>query len=76
MAEALVMLRRYREAIPLFEQLLPALHAESLTSAWLAQAYLGVGDERNARRVLQMSRLSGNRLDTKVAELRGIVSRR
>ena len=67
---AFLILGRYAEAIPLFEQVLPRGPSESLVFSRLAQAYLGVGDEQNALRVLRMSGLPEDRIASEVAQLR------
>lgn len=76
-ADTLSILNRFDEAIPLYEQLVGTTQSRSdLLLSSLAQAYLGVGDEHNARRVLGMSGMSDDRIAAEVGRLREVNRRR
>jgi hypothetical protein len=54
---------RYRDAIDLYERRFPSAERD----AYLAQAYLGIGDEKSAERVLRAQGLAGPRLALELA---------
>jgi hypothetical protein len=69
-AGVLMQLKRYREAIPLYEAVLAGRFGERPLSRFLAQAYVGVGDEGNAIRVLRISGLSEAAVNSEMQNLR------
>lgn len=70
--------RKYREAVDCFERLLPDLsRGNSLVPQLLAEAYIGVGDESNAVRVLiDKLGMSDQTLAMELERLRQSVNRR
>jgi tetratricopeptide (TPR) repeat protein len=76
LATIYVTLRRYREAIPHFEAVLPTLPpGPNWVVMSLAQAYAGVGNEGNAVRVLRASGMTEDAVTSELARLRQLVSR-
>jgi hypothetical protein len=70
LANSLLSLRRYKEAIPLYERLLQGGARDSQTYLNAAQAYMGLADEANARRVLGAAGFSPERIQAAVARFR------
>jgi tetratricopeptide (TPR) repeat protein len=71
-------LKRYRDAIPFYEDVVRDVRSgmRRLLVEALAQAYLGAGDEQGAVRVLQAEGVGGQALTAKLAELRGYLRKR
>ena len=55
LGDAYLMQNRYREAIDAYERVWPRLTQRNMVGMLLALAYVAVGDEQNARRVLRSS---------------------
>jgi pentatricopeptide repeat protein len=62
LANSLLALRRYKEAVALYERLMKEGVRSSETSLNAAQAYIGLGDESNVRRVLGAVGFSDERI--------------
>ena len=76
-AGILMMLRRFREAIPLYQKAIPVVES-TMTShrQMLARAYVGVGDEAGAVRVLRLGGVSEAKLAAALQDSRDFASRR
>jgi tetratricopeptide (TPR) repeat protein len=78
LASMLVMVGRYSEAIPLYEQMIrnfvPGRGAS--TVRMVARAYLGIGDEQKAVQVLRQDGLPIDQIGDTVSELRRLNSQR
>jgi hypothetical protein len=70
LAATLLHLRRYRQAVELYEQLMPTLRPGSLTFLLVAKAYLGLADDAGARRVLRLGGMSDARANDHIKELK------
>ena len=70
-ADVLMILRRYREAIARYEEVLPAF-SNTMTAhrSYLARAYVAIGDEGQARRVLRQGGLPEGTVDDQLRLLR------
>lgn len=67
-----MILRRYRDAIARFEEIMPRASRDgfSPTRLTLARAYMAIRDEANAVRVLSGSGLPEERINSELAQLR------
>jgi hypothetical protein len=73
LANSLLGLKRYQEAVPLYERLIKEGARSTQTYLFAAEAYMGLADEANARRVLGAAGFSAERIQETVARLRGRV---
>jgi len=76
LADAYVQQNRYREAIPLYERVLPSLRDRSSVPMMLALAYVGIGDDTNAIRALKLEGRSDAGAASELVRLREVVKRR
>jgi len=67
LANSLLILKRYAEAVPLYERLIKQGVVETRTYESAAEAYIGLGDDANARRVLSSAGYSPERIQTTLA---------
>jgi len=74
LANSLLSLKRYAEAVPLYERLIKQSLLDTRTYEYAAEAYMGLGDEANARRVLSGAGYSPERIETTLA-LRNLAKR-
>ena len=70
LANSLLGLKRYQEAVSLYERLIKEGARSAETCLFAAQAYVGLADEVNARRVLGAAGFSAERIQETVARLR------
>jgi hypothetical protein len=70
LATSYLRLKRYREAITLLEEILPRRRGPRGEGGALVLAYMGLGDEVNAARVLQAEGFSSEQAAVRIAEVR------
>jgi len=75
LAETYVDQHRFREAIPILERFLPAIGERSSVPLLLTLAYVGVGDEANAARILRRGGRSETDTQREIVRFREVVKR-
>jgi hypothetical protein len=70
LASSYLRLKRYREAIPFFEDILPRRGGPRGVGGALVHAYMGAGDEANAARVLRAEGFNNEQVAAKISEVR------